>query len=507
MRRQIAFVAQEDSLPAATTPREAIRFSARLRLSKDTTDEELETLTNRMLQELGLEAAADTIVGNALIKGISGGERKRASVGVELVTRPALVFLDEPTSGLDSFAAVKLVNLLKKVASAGSSVLFTVHQPASETFASLDQVIFMAHGQVVYQGSPEKVPEYMEDRNKSVPEHANPADWMLMVTQTMSEDELAKDNFFSVDERNLPEAEPMPKGQSMMAKTMHSESGAIVEVQKISIFVQIYELLYRDIVNTGRDTTALLTRFGASIFLGLVIGVVYQGVGATDLSDAIDLQSHFGGITMVLIQAMFGTGISILLEFPAERPVFLREYTTDHYHIGAYIFAKFVMEAVLTFLKVMCEALILYYLMELQMPFLTYFGILYMLAMASAAIAVLFGSAMDDQKVAQESLPILYVPQFLFSGFFISTTLIPPYLRWAQYLCSLTYAIRLSVVNEFDNCVGPDAQQNCNDLFEELQVDRSDVWWYWLMITVIFLIPRIGAMFALKQSAKRFYSN
>jgi hypothetical protein len=250
-----------------------------------------------------------------------------------------------------------------------------------------------------------------------------------------------------------------------------------------------------------------LTRFGASIFLGLVIGVVYQGVGATDLSDAIDLQSHFGGMTMVLIQAMFGTGISILLEFPTERPVFLREYTTDHYHIGAYIFAKFVMEAVLTFLKVMCEALILYYLMELQMPFLTYFGILYMLAMASAAIAVLFGSAMDDQKVAQESLPILYVPQFLFSGFFISTTLIPPYLRWAQYLCSLTYAIRLSVVNEFDNCVGPDAQQNCNDLFEELQVDRSDVWWYWLMITVIFLIPRIGAMFALKQSAKRFYSN
>lgn len=123
VRQLIAFVAQDDSLQVTSTPREAIRFSAKLRLPRSTKESQLDKLTEKMLSELGLTACADTIIGGALIKGISGGERKRTSVGVELVTRPALVFLDEPTSGLDSFSAVQLCQVLKKVANAGSSVL------------------------------------------------------------------------------------------------------------------------------------------------------------------------------------------------------------------------------------------------------------------------------------------------------------------------------------------------------------------------------------------------
>lgn len=97
VRKQIAFVAQDDSLQITATPREAIRFSAKLRLPKKTTEREIETLTTKMLESLGLTHCADTYIGGALLKGISGGERKRTSVGVELVTKPAIVFLDEPT--------------------------------------------------------------------------------------------------------------------------------------------------------------------------------------------------------------------------------------------------------------------------------------------------------------------------------------------------------------------------------------------------------------------------
>ena len=97
VRQKIAFVAQDDSLQVTATPREAIMFSAKLRLPASMSDADLNTLTERMLTELGLEDCANTIVGGALVKGISGGERKRTSVGVELVTRPALIFLDEPT--------------------------------------------------------------------------------------------------------------------------------------------------------------------------------------------------------------------------------------------------------------------------------------------------------------------------------------------------------------------------------------------------------------------------
>jgi ABC-type multidrug transport system ATPase subunit len=95
VRKEIAFVAQDDSLQVTSTPREAIRFSARLRLPRDTPEEQIEKLVNRMLSELGLTSCADTIVGGALIKGISGGERKRTSVGVELVVKPAMIFLGE----------------------------------------------------------------------------------------------------------------------------------------------------------------------------------------------------------------------------------------------------------------------------------------------------------------------------------------------------------------------------------------------------------------------------
>jgi ABC-type multidrug transport system ATPase subunit len=106
VRQNIAFVAQDDSLQSTATPREAIRFSAKLRLGRFMTKEQLDHLTHCMLQELGLSECADTVVGNLLIKGISGGERKRTSVGVELVVKPAMVFLDEPTSGLDSVRPV-----------------------------------------------------------------------------------------------------------------------------------------------------------------------------------------------------------------------------------------------------------------------------------------------------------------------------------------------------------------------------------------------------------------
>lgn len=86
VRKQIAFVDQDNSLPVTSTPREAIRFSAKLRLSRETSEQALNALTERMIAELGLSCCADTIIGNGvLIKGISGGERKRTSVGVELI--------------------------------------------------------------------------------------------------------------------------------------------------------------------------------------------------------------------------------------------------------------------------------------------------------------------------------------------------------------------------------------------------------------------------------------
>ena len=175
VRQSIAFVAQDDSLQVTATPREAIAFSVRLRLSKYLTSKDIDELTQNMINELNLNDCADTIVGGALIKGISGGERKRTSVGVELVTQPAMIMLDEATSGLDSFNALELCQVLKRVALEGSSVLMTIHQPSSEIFNTLDRLVLLQHGQIMYEGQAAKVPLYFAQHGYPCPEHFNPA--------------------------------------------------------------------------------------------------------------------------------------------------------------------------------------------------------------------------------------------------------------------------------------------------------------------------------------------
>ena len=96
------------------------------------------------------------------------------------MTKPPLVFLDEPTSGLDSFSSVQLCKVLKKVANSGASVLFTIHQPSSEIFASFDRLILMNRGRVMYQGLVTNVPDFFEARGRPVPVNYNPADWVMV---------------------------------------------------------------------------------------------------------------------------------------------------------------------------------------------------------------------------------------------------------------------------------------------------------------------------------------
>jgi ABC-type multidrug transport system ATPase subunit len=133
-----------------------------------------------MMKELGLLECANTLIGNHRIKGVSGGERKRTSVAVELVVKPKMVFLDEPTSGLDSFSAVQLCSVLKRVAEAGSSVLFTIHQPSSNLFMSFDHLILLNAGQVMYHGPVPDVATYFSERGYPSPPGYNVADWILV---------------------------------------------------------------------------------------------------------------------------------------------------------------------------------------------------------------------------------------------------------------------------------------------------------------------------------------
>jgi hypothetical protein len=116
-----------------------------------------------------------------------------------------------------------------------------------------------------------------------------------------------------------------------------------------------------------------VTPFASAICLGLLTGILYKVVGKTDYSDAIKLQSHFSGIAMALIMTMFGTGISLLLNVTLDRVIFLREYTTSHFNIVSYCASKFVVEAIVTLLQILCESALDYNLMGLQRNYTTWF--------------------------------------------------------------------------------------------------------------------------------------
>ena len=153
-------------------------------------------------------------------------------------------------------------------------------------------------------------------------------------------------------------------------------------------------------------------------------------------------------------------------------------------------------ECITTFYQVLAQ-LVAFPLMGFKMNFVLFLLINFILALASTSIGIFVGSLVKDPKVAAELMPALIVPQLLFSGLFISASLIPSFLRWAQYLCSLTYAVRLVLNYEFEDC----ETQACDALLESNSVDELPSYVYWIILLSIMTICRLTAMLVLRNKA------
>ena len=209
---------------------------------------------------------------------------------------------------------------------------------------------------------------------------------------------------------------------------------------------------------------------------------------------------------MVVMMGMFGTAQPALLSFPEERPVFLREYSTNHYSVISYFVSRLTMEAVITALQTLVQIVISYFLIGFQSNFFIFFLNVYVLAMSSTALAVMLGCAVEDPKLGQEMLPILFVPQMLFAGFFVIPELIPIWLRWARYICALTFSVRIALVEEFgDGCGNAKGDENCANLLVAIEADPDETWWNWLVLVGLFIFFRLLAFYILQQKAVKFF--
>eukprot|EP00980_Cylindrotheca_fusiformis_P017644 scaffold5529_cov117-Cylindrotheca_fusiformis.AAC.21 len=157
-----AFVEQENNFFPHMTVRETLSFRVDLKLGSRISKKARAVLVDNLIEELGLEKAAGTIVGDSKVRGISGGERRRLAIACELISSPSILFLDEPTSGLDSTAATSLVETLRSLADKGKTVVAVIHQPSQHVFAAFDDLLLVSEGKQMYFGKVSSVRQYMD---------------------------------------------------------------------------------------------------------------------------------------------------------------------------------------------------------------------------------------------------------------------------------------------------------------------------------------------------------
>lgn len=174
----MAYLPQQDVLSPRLTCRETLNFAADLKLNSSSRTKKL--MVEQLIEELGLRDCADTLVGDNSHRGLSGGEKRRLSIGTQMISNPSIMFLDEPTTGLDAYSAFLVIKTLKKLAKEdGRTFIMSIHQPRSDILFLLSQVCILSKGNVIYCDKMEKTIPYFESIGYSVPQLVNPADYFI----------------------------------------------------------------------------------------------------------------------------------------------------------------------------------------------------------------------------------------------------------------------------------------------------------------------------------------
>ncbi|KAF4659897.1 hypothetical protein FOZ61_004419 [Perkinsus olseni] len=449
-RSHIAYVMQDDHLTATATPREVLEMSARLRM-RDQDEKEIQALVTDLLDSLKLTPCKDTVVGNGVIKGISGGERKRTSVGMELISKPQMIFLDEPLSGLDSYAAVTTMKVLKELARSGVAVMVTVHQPSSEIFSMFDNTLVICSGMMVYQGPTADLKDFFQD-NASIkcPPDYNPADFVLSELQTAPLVDIQR---LAHVYKKQAEAKIVPAIEK--SRVQGSDAPSLKPKARPAAFTtQLRELFLRDARDTFRNKPVLIARYSVLIILNLLFGCVFFDAGSSQseeywLANLGEFIPYYGGMVTVCIFAMMGSAQATILRFPEQRGIFLREYASNTYSTIPYMISKMMAEFPLSFVDSVVQIIITYYMMNFQGNIFYWFLTSWVLNISSVSLAQLVGAAVNSGAQAIQMMPVLFVPQMVFSGLFTSLSNIPVWLRWIQWLCALKYGVNLAYFNEF----------------------------------------------------------
>ncbi|KAI3449992.1 hypothetical protein Pfo_006657 [Paulownia fortunei] len=357
----VAYVTQEDVFLGTLTVRETITYSALLRLPSNITRNEINETIENTITEMGLQECADNVIGNWHLRGISGGEKKRLSIALEIITQPHLLFLDEPTSGLDSASAFFVIQALKNVARSGKTIISSIHQPSSEVFALFDDLLLLSSGETIYFGEAEMAVQFFADAGFPCPRRRNPSDHFLRcvnsdfddVNNTLMGSQRIRDiNDTSGPMMNLATAEIRAR---LLQKYQNSKLAARVRARikesstteglvfeetsgsQATWLKQLSTLTMRSFTNMSRDFGYYWLRILVFIVVSICVGSVFHDVGSN--YHAILARGACGGFISGFMTFMTIGGFPSFIE---EMKVFYKERLNGHYGVGVFILSNFI---------------------------------------------------------------------------------------------------------------------------------------------------------------------
>ncbi|RCV12085.1 hypothetical protein SETIT_2G240500v2 [Setaria italica] len=463
-----AYVTQDDVLMTTLTVREAVHYSAQLQLPSAMSASAKRERAEETLREMGLEGAADTRIGGWMHKGISGGQRRRVSICMEILTRPALLFLDEPTSGLDSAASYHVVGRIARLARReGMTVVAAVHQPSTEVYGLFAGLCLLAYGRTVFFGPAADTNQFFALSGFPCPSLMNPSDHFL---RTINKD-FDKDIEEGLDGEKMTTAQAIDtlvnsyKSSAYMEKVtrqiaeIREIGGAVVKKEWQPSFVtQSLVLTKRSFVNMYRDLGYYWLRFAIYIMLCICVGTIFYDVG-----------NSYGSIqargSMLNFVAAFLTFMAIggFPSFVEDMKIFGRERLNGHYGVASFAIANTVSAAPYLALISVVPGAMAYYMVSLQSSFghFAYFAlVLFAAMMVVEGLMMIVASTVPDFLMGIITGAGIQGVMMLNGGFFrLPNDLPKPFWRYPMYYVAFhKYANQGFYKNEFLGLTFPSNQ-------------------------------------------------
>ncbi|KAF6035126.1 ABCG2 [Bugula neritina] len=482
-RLRSGYVVQDDVVMTTLTVRENLQFSADLRLSKEVSHKERVDRVQAVINQLSLGNCADTRIGNEFIRGVSGGERKRCNIGMELIPSPGILFLDEPTTGLDASTAHSVMMLLKRLAASGSTIIFSIHQPRYSIFKLCDTIMLLGNGRTVYHGPAHEGIHFFRTIGYEIEEHDNPADFFLDVIidgRTITQKESGAANSGKDVDLNsvalcIEEGDPVERmnrkceelseafNQSEWNKRIKEEllpysgvveTAAVVTLSDMTLqtyhsspCTQFGVLSKRTFLNLMRNPRTGIMQWFITVIFGTITGAFYFQV--KDNCQA-GIQDRVGAFFFVVMNQIFAN-LSAIDLFILERGIFMHENISGYYRTSAYFFSKLFCDLLpyRTF-PVIIYGTIVYWMMGLVpewQPFLVFLLTIVMTAWAATFIAFAASASTKQQAMASLTVALMYVFQMVFSGLLVN--LKSAWFSQMKYFSLFYYSIAALEINEF----------------------------------------------------------